>query len=281
MSSTAFVHIRPSGRWRWLNIRELWEYRDLLLSLGLRDVMLRYKQTLLGVVWVVLQPIVSAGILTAVFGFVAAAPSPAGVPYFVFAYLGQMAWTLFGLTLARTGGALVGNGAIVLKIYFPRIILPLATLLAVLLDFLIGFSIALPMVFAYTTHISLWAVVISGLGLILAATGLGLIVAAISAKFRDILFLLPLVVQLGLYASPVAYGLDIARDNLAKYSPRYFDLYMLNPLSALIEAFRWGLLGQGLFLPGYFVYGMVASLALFAAGVLVFQSSAGKFADVI
>src|SRR6478609_3133338 len=126
MDATSVTHIRSGARWRLLGLGDVWAYRGLLLSLGLRDVKLRYKQTLLGVFWVVLQPLLSAGILTAVFGYIAAVPSPSGVPYFVFAYLGQMAWTLFSLTLSRTSGSMIGSVGLVMKIYFPRPILPLA-----------------------------------------------------------------------------------------------------------------------------------------------------------
>ena len=149
MDANSLTHIRPGARWRSLGLADVWEYRNLLLSLGLRDVKLRYKQTLLGVAWVVLQPVLSAGILTAVFGFIAAVPSPSGVPYFVFAYMGQVAWTLFSLTLTRTSGSMVGSAALVMKIYFPRPILPLATILSVLLDFAICLALAVPMVILY------------------------------------------------------------------------------------------------------------------------------------
>lgn len=282
MDSTTLVHIRRGARWRSLGIGDVWEYRGLLLSLGLRDVKLRYKQTLLGVVWVVLQPLLSAGILTAVFGFIAAVPSPAGVPYFVFAYLGQMPWTLFSLTLARTSGSMVGNITLVMKIYFPRPILPLATILAVLLDFAISFTVAVPMVMLYGHGtINVPVVVSAGALLLLCATGIGFVLASLSVRYRDVLFMLPLIVQLGLYASPVAYGLEVARDSLNKYSASYFDIYMLNPLASLIEAFRWGLLGRGLFLPGYFAYGAVFSVVVFVAGLAVFRASERKFADVI
>lgn len=282
MDTIPVVHIRRGARWRALGLGDVWQYRGLLLSLGLRDVKLRYKQTVLGVAWVVLQPLLAAGILTGVFGLIAGVPSPEGIPYFVFAYVGQMAWTLFSLTLTRTSGAMVGNIILVTKIYFPRPILPLATILAVLLDFLIGFALAVPMIMWYGSGtINLPVVAGACLALMLSAAGIGFVLAAISVRFRDVLYLLPLVVQVGLYASPVAYGLTVARDSLSKYNPGYFDLYMLNPLSSPIEAFRWALLGEGLFLPRYFAYSAVCSIVLFIVGFAVFRTSEGKFADVI
>lgn len=282
MAASPVIHIRRGARWRWLGVADVWEYRGLLLNLGLRDVKLRYKQTLLGALWVVLQPLLSAGILTAVFGFIAAVPSPSGVPYFVFAYLGQMAWTLFSLTLSRTSGSMVGSAALVMKIYFPRPILPLATIIAVLLDFAICFALAVPMIVMYGTGtINLPILAASSVVILLCATGIGLVLAAVSVRFRDVLYLLPLIIQLGLYASPVAYGLDVARTSLTRYSPRYFDLYMLNPMASLVEAFRFSLLGRGLFLPAHFAYGAVFSVIIFVAGFAVFRAKEGKFADVI
>jgi lipopolysaccharide transport system permease protein len=282
MNEVPSVHIRRGARWRGLGFTDVWQYRGLLFSLGLRDVKLRYKQTLLGVAWVVLQPLLSAGILTAVFGFIVAIPSPEGVPYFVMAYLGQMGWSLFSLTVTRTAGSMVGNIALVMKVYFPRPILPLATILAVLLDFAISFAIAIPLIIWYRQgpmHIGI--VLASSVLLILCATGIGFLLAALSVRFRDVIYVLPFIVQLGLYASPVAYGLVIARDNLGKLDPRYFPVYMLNPLASLVEAFRYGLLGQGLFLPQYFAYSAVFSVAIFVLGFWAFRTYEGKFPDVI
>jgi lipopolysaccharide transport system permease protein len=282
MDSRTLTHIRRGARWRGLGLGDVWAYRGLLVSLGVRDVKLRYKQTLLGVAWVVMQPLLSAGIMTVVFGYIAALPGPAGVPYFVFAYLGQMAWSLFSLTVARTSGSMVGSMALVMKVYFPRPILPLATILAVLLDFAISFALAVPMIAVYGTgRVNLPVAAIAGFALMLAAAGIGFLLSAVSVRFRDVLFVLPLILQLGLYASPVAYGVDVVRDNLTQHSPVYFVAYMLNPLASLIEAFRWSLLGHGTFMPGYFAYGLLASIVLFVVGFAVFRASEGKFADVI
>lgn len=276
------VLIRPRTPWRALAVADVWEYRHLLLMFGLRDVKLRYRQTYLGVAWVVLNPLLSAGILTVVFGYIAGIQSPAGVPYFAFAYLGQVGWLLFSATAARTSNAMVGNAGLVMKIYFPRPILPLSSLLAVLLDFTIAFLLAIPIIWFYAAGFPNIALTLgSGLLLMLLATGLGLLLAAGSVRFRDVLFVLPLLLQVGLYGSPVAYGLEVARDNLTRYSPLYFEIYMLNPLASLIEGFRLGLIGHGLVLPGYFVYSAIVSLLTFVLGLFVFRSAEGRFADVI
>jgi lipopolysaccharide transport system permease protein len=282
VDTPAVIHVRRGARWRAFGLGDVWAYRGLLLNLALRDVKLRYKQTIVGIFWVVLQPLLAAGIMTVAFGYIAGVRGPEGMPYFVFAYLGQMGWTLFSLTLVRTSGSMVANSAIVMKIYFPRPVLPLSTILAALLDFAICFTLAIPMVVRYgqgVTHLPV--ALLSGVLLVLFATGLGFILAALSVRFRDVLFVLPFIVQLGLYASPVAYGLEVARDNLTAYSTGYFDLYMLNPLASLIEAFRWGLVGEGLFLPAYFAYGALCAVAMLVGGFALFRASEGRFADVI
>ena len=276
------VVIRPGARWRGLGFGDIWEARQLVWGFGLRDIKLRYKQTFLGVAWVILQPLLGAGLLTAVFGYIAGIPGPAGVPYFAFAFVGQVIWMLFGLTFARASGAMAGNLALVVKTYFPRPILPLSTVLAALLDFAIGFAFVVPIVFSYGHGLNRPDVaIVAGASLLLLGVGCGMVFAAISVRFRDALFVVPLLVQVGLYGSPVAYGLDVARENLSRHSPVYFQMYMLNPLASLIESFRWGLLGWGEFSPGHFAYAVIASIVCFAGGFCFFRTVEGKFADVI
>jgi lipopolysaccharide transport system permease protein len=279
--STPVVHVRRNARWRGLGLADIWAYRGLMLTLGLRDIKLRQKQTLLGIGWVVLQPLLSAGVLTVVFGLVVAVPTPGGLPFFVFAYLGQMGWSLFSVSLSRTSGSLRGNVALVMKIYFPRPILPFAGVVAGLVDFSIAFTLAIPMIAAYSTGIHIPVAVLAGISMVLLATGIGFMFSSLSVKYRDVLYGLPFVVQLGMYASPVAYSLALARENLEARSPLYFALYMLNPITSLVESFRWALLGEGLFLPGYLAYAVAVSVLVFVAGFLVFRSQEGRFADVI
>jgi lipopolysaccharide transport system permease protein len=280
--SQSTVVIEPGSTWRLLALRDVWEYRYLLLMFGLRDVKLRYKQTFLGVLWVVMQPLLSAGLMTVVFGYIAGMPSAEGVPYFAFAYTGQLAWTLFSLAVARTAGSMVGNIAMVTKIYFPRPILPFASLLAALLDFAIASAIAIPIVVIYGQGWpNLPAVLGASVLLLLGATGIGLLLAAVSVSYRDALYVLPLLLQVGLYACPVAYGLQVVRESLSKFSPAYFEIYMLNPAASLVELFRWGLLGQGLITPRHVTYSAVACSLVFVVGLVVFRRSEGRFADVI
>src|SRR4051812_20603144 len=188
-AAPATVVIRPRRGWHVFTVQDIWEYRHLLWTLGMRDVKLRYKQTYLGALWVLIQPLLATGILTAVFGYIAAIPSPSGVPYFAYVYIGQVGFQLFSLTLARTSGAMIGNSVLVTKIYVPRPLLPLSTIPAVLLDFLIGFALAIPIILVYGIHLSnAWMALVAGLALLLLATGVGLAFAALSVWYRDVLF---------------------------------------------------------------------------------------------
>lgn len=261
---------------------DVWEHKHLLWMFGLRDIKLRYKQTFLGVAWVVLQPLLSAGLLTVVFGYIANMPSAGGVPYFAFAYIGQLPWTLFSLSASRSASSMVGNIGMVLKIYFPRPLLPFGALLAVILDFGIASVLAVPIVIYYGQGVPNFPVAIGvSLLLMLNAAGVGLVLAALSVRFRDALYVLPLLLQIGLYASPVAYGLEVVQTRLSKHSPLYFELYMLNPAASLVETFRWAVLGHGLLLPRHIAYSAVVSVVMFVVGLAVFRRSERKFADVI
>jgi lipopolysaccharide transport system permease protein len=270
-----FLTIRPSRGWAALDLRELWQFRDLLLTLAMRDVKLRYKQTALGVVWVVLQPLVSAGIFSFVFGKVAKLPSD-GVPYFVFSYAGLLAWNAFSSTLSKVSGSLVGNANLVSKVYFPRLTLPLSTVFSSLLDF--GVALVMLAVLMVVYH------VVPGLGLLLLpvwlllllllSIGFGLFAASLMVSYRDIQYILPVATQFLLYASPIAYAVSAV--------PEKFRLiYFLNPLSSLLEAFRWSLLNRGSLHPGMLAYATLFSVGIFLLGAFSFKRMERRFADVI
>jgi len=280
-SSTARVDsrplkiIKPKSGWQALNVPELWRFRDLLLILAQRDVRLRYKQTVLGVIWVVLQPLISAGIFAFVFGKVAKLDSD-GVPYFVFAYAGLLAWNLFSNTLTKVSGSLVGNANLVSKVYFPRLVLPLSTVFSSLLDFAV--ALCMLVIIMAVTHVA------PGIGLLLLpiwmflllllSTGAGLFAASLMVSYRDIQYILPVVTQFLLYASPVAY-------TVSHISPRLQTLYLLNPISSLLEAFRWSLLNRGTLHPVMIGYAALFSVAVFFFGAYTFRLMERRFADVI
>jgi len=259
-----------------VDLREIWEFRDLFRSLTERDLKLRYKQTVLGVLWVVLQPLTAAGIFAFVFGRVAKLEAPGGVPYFLFSFTGMLVWTLFNGTLNRASGAMLGNEHLISKVYFPRLILPLATVGAALLDFLVSsvMLVVLLLVFWHLPGLSFllipWCVAI----VLILALGVGMIAGALAVSYRDVGYIVPVALQFLLYLSPIAYP-------LAEVPEVYRALYSLNPLVPLLESFRWALLGVGELPIGGLVYATIVSLAVALAGTFVFRRMERRFADVI
>ncbi len=231
-----YVKIRAPRGWAPLNLHDVWQFRDLLLALAGRDIKLRYKQTALGVLWVILQPLMAAGVFSFVFGRIAQLPSD-GLPYFVFSYAGLLGWTLFAGTLTKTSGCLVGNSQLVSKIYFPRLVLPLSAVPSVLIDFGVASGMMVALMCWYHIQpgpgillVPLWIAM-----LLLLSLGVGLGTAALMVNYRDVGYVLPVLTQILLSASPVAYSLRYA---LTRIPPRFHDLYLLNPLAATLEALR-------------------------------------------
>lgn len=271
-----FRRIRSDARRTPLDWAELWRYRDLWLTLALRDIKLRYRQTALGVAWVVLLPLIASGVFTLVFGIVARLPSD-GSPYFLFVFAGFLGWSSFQNTLTRCGTSLVGNTSLVTKVYFPRIMLPASTVLASLLDFAIGAVLFLAALLVRGEMPSLASLALVPLLLVLLqllALGLGLFMAALTVRFRDVQYVLPFLIQLLLYASPVAYGVAVVPDRLRRF-------YLLNPVAPLLDALRAALLGRGeihwLAIGG----SAVVTVVLLVAGTLFFLHQDRQYADVI
>lgn len=269
------LKIRPSRGWSAINVREIWQFRDLLLTLAGRDVKLRYKQTALGVVWVIFQPLAAAGIFALVFGRVAGLSSE-GVSYFIFAYAGNLCWNAFSSTLTRASSCMVQNSGLVSKIYFPRMILPLSTLLSTLLDFVIALALLIVLLpifgVPYQWNMLLLPVWL-GLALMLSL-GIGLFSAALMVSYRDIQHILPVFTNFLMFGSPVAYSVtEVPKDLMF--------LYMLNPLSGLLEAFRWSILGTGSLQPQYVGYAAAVSVFVFVLGAFSFRRMEKRFADVI
>jgi len=274
-SEAPWVVIEPRSGWSALNLISVWRYRDLLLTLANRDVKLRYKQTALGVVWVILQPLLAAGIFTFVFGTVARMPSD-GLPYFVFSYAGLLAWHSFNSTLTRASASVVGNAQLVAKVFFPRLILPLSTVLATLIDFVVALVLMIILMVVYGITPG-WGVLLMPLWLLLLialAVGIGVYTSALTVKYRDLQYVLPVLLQMLLYGSPVAYS-------VAAVPERYRPLYFLNPLSGLLEAFRWSLLGRGQLDWGYVVYSATCVVVCVVGGAFAFKKMERAFADVI
>lgn len=256
-------------------IRELVGARDLAIILIRRELQVRYKQTVLGVVWIVLQPLVPALIFAVVFGSFAKLPS-AGAPYLLFALSGLVLYGLFSSTVNRAGGSLIREGGLISKIYFPRAVLPLASGLAGLVDVVVGLAVVIVLMVVMGQSFSPALVatpLILGLTMTLAL-GIGLGVAALSAHFRDVGYIVPFVLQLLLYGSPVVYSMEVLPRSLV-------DLFALNPLVPLIEAFRWSLLGTPAPGIGQVLIGTASGAVMVIAGILIFSRASRDVADVV
>ncbi len=258
-----------------LNLKETWLFRDLLFTLATRDVKLRYKQTALGVMWVVLQPLLAAGIFSFVFGRVAKMPSD-GIPYFLFAYAGQLGWNLFNNIVTRSSGCLVTNSQLISKIFFPRLILPLSTVPSALLDFGVAavMMIALMIVYQKAPWLGLALLPVWTMILIILAMGIGLWLSALMVPYRDVQYILPVMMQLVLYGSPIAYATSAVPEN-------FRTLFHLNPLSGLLDAFRWSILGTTPPPWGSVIYAAIVAVVMLVCGAFVFKKMERRFADVI
>lgn len=269
------VTIRPSRGWAALNLRELWHYRDLLYILAQRDVKLRYKQTVLGVAWVVLQPLVASLIFAVIFGLFADLPSD-GVPYLLFVFAGMLPWNYFSGALQRAGNSLIGDARLISKVYFPRLIIPLASTFAVLIDFAVSLVVFFVLALFYRSGLS-WQIVALPYFLLittLGAVGVSLWLSALNVQYRDFMYALPFLIQVWMFASPVVYSSSLIPEPWRR-------LYALNPAVGYIEGFRWSLLGQATLDWWMVVSATVISLLAFVGGAFFFRRVERTFADVI
>jgi lipopolysaccharide transport system permease protein len=281
MSTTAArVHapttLRPTRGWAGIDLGELFRFRDLTLELASRDIKLRYKQTALGVAWVVLQPLAAAGMLNFAFGIVAGLQVQ-GTPYFLFSFAGLIGWNIFSWTLTKTSLSMVGNSYLISKVYFPRLILPLSGTLSTLLDSAVSFAVFAVLLAFYGVKpgLELALVPIWILLLLCLALGVGLIAAALTVEYRDVQHILPIVVPFLLYASPVGYD---ASHLPARYRGLFF---VVNPLAGLIEGLRSSLLREPLPSLVYVSWSAGVAVVVFLAGTAIFQRTQRRFADVL
>jgi lipopolysaccharide transport system permease protein len=267
--------IKPSNGWRALNLRELWRYRELIYFLAWRDVKVRYKQTALGVAWAVLQPVLGMVIFSVFFGRLARMPSE-GVPYPLFAYAGLLPWTYFANAAVNAGGSLVANTNLVSKVYFPRLVIPLAAVVVGLIDLAIGFLILIVLLLIFGT-VPGPAVALLPLFIVLAvatALGVGVWLSALDVEYRDVRYAIPFLIQVWLFATPVVYPASLVPE-------KWRILFGLNPMAGVVEGFRWALLGTN-DAPGPLVAvsALVAAVVL-ASGLMYFRRMERGFADVI
>jgi lipopolysaccharide transport system permease protein len=267
--------LKPRRGWQAVDVGELWRFRDLLWTLALRDVKLRYRQTALGALWVVLQPLIAAGIFSFVFGTVANLPS-GNAPYIVFAFAGTMGWYVFSTTLTKSSASLVAHQGMVQKVYFPRLALPLSAIPGAVLDFVVSLGV-MAVLLALNHSFPGWSILALPLWLVLMlmlSLGLGLIASALMVSYRDVTQVLPVFTQMLLYISPVAYS-------IAAIPSQYRFVYSLNPLVGVLEGFRWSLVEGSDLRVGAAAYSAVMAVVAVAVGALVFKRMERKFADVI
>jgi lipopolysaccharide transport system permease protein len=260
---------------------DLWRYRELFFILAWRDINVRYKQTIAGVAWGLLQPFVTMIIMTIVFGKLAGLHSEGAVPYAIMVFSGMLPWQFFANALATSGQSLVGNSGLISKIYFPRLIVPASTIVVALVDFLLSLLILGAMMVFYRFAPS-WRLLSLPLLLGVAfvtSLGPGLLVAALNVKYRDFRFLLPFIIQFGLYLCPVGFSSSIVREKLGD---GIFLLYSLNPMVGVIDGFRWAILGQAanIYLPSFLI-SITMSAALLPLGIWYFRKMERTFADII
>jgi lipopolysaccharide transport system permease protein len=256
---------------------DLWRYRELFLVLAWRDISVRYKQTIIGILWAILRPLLTMVILTVIFSKIAKLPSDGSAPYALLVFAAMLPWSLFSNALSESSNSLISNANLIGKVYFPRLIIPAATMVTAFIDFLISFGILIGMMvyyqFAPSWHILLLPLFI--LLALLASLGPGLWITALNVKYRDFRYIIPFVVQFGLYVSPVGFSSKVVPE-------QWRLLYSLNPMVGVIDGFRWCILGGNspIYVPGFLL--SIAIIAFFLwLGVSRFRKMERTFADLI
>ena len=274
-SELPHTRIEPSKGWISLGLKDLWQYRELLFFLTWRDIKVRYKQTALGATWAVIQPLFTMLMFTLFFGRLAKVPSD-GIPYPLFSYTGLLPWQLFAYALTESSNSVVVNERLITKVYFPRLVVPLASILAGLVDFAIAFTLVIGMMVWYGVRPT-WAVLTLPFFVIftmVTALGVGLWLSALNVQYRDVRYTLTFIVQFWLIASPVAYSSTLV-------PARWRPFYGLNPMAGVIEGFRWALLGKAQ-APGTMLWVSVVVVAVVLVGGLYYYRRMEKtFADVV
>jgi lipopolysaccharide transport system permease protein len=267
--------IEPSGTWAAPNLGQLWEYRELLYFLVWRDIKVRYKQTVLGAAWAVLQPLATMAVFSIFLGRLAGVPSD-GLPYPLFAFAALVPWHLFAHALTESANSLVANQQLLTKVYFPRLVIPLAAVLAGLVDFTLALGVLIAMMAWYGLGVTpaVLALPLFVLLVVVTALGAGLWLSALNVRYRDVRYTLPFLAQMWLFATPVAYPSSLV-------PPRWQALYALNPLASVVEGFRWALLGAEGHLGWPLAVSAPAAVLLLAGGLLYFRRTERTLADVL
>jgi lipopolysaccharide transport system permease protein len=269
------VRIRASGGWRSLDLRDLWAYRELLYFLVWRDIKVRYKQTVLGAAWAILQPFATMVVFSLFFGKLAGVPSE-GLPYPIFSYAALVPWTFFAQGVSQSANSVVSSQNLITKVYFPRLAIPLATVLAGVVDFVLAFVVLLGMM-AYYGIAPTSNVVFLPLFLLLAfvtATGAGLWLSALNVRYRDVRYVVPFLTQIWLLLTPIAYPSTLLPG-------AWRTVYGINPMAGVADGFRWALLGSGSAPGPMLAVSSVAAVVLLLSGALYFRRLERNFADIV
>jgi len=267
--------IQPSQGWVSLKLHELWEYRELLYFLTWRDIKVRYKQTVLGAAWAIIQPFFTMVVFSLFFGKLAKMPSD-GIPYPIFSYAALVPWTFFANGLNQSSNSLVGSANLIKKVYFPRLIVPISSLISGVVDFLLSFLVLLGMML-YFGILPTWNVVWLPLLLLLAlavALGVGLWLSAMNVRYRDVRYVVPFLIQIWLFATPIAYPSSLL-------SEPWRTLYGINPMVGVVEGFRWALLGTDTAPGPMIAVSSLIAMALLISGAFYFRRMEKTFADVV
>jgi homopolymeric O-antigen transport system permease protein len=269
------LRIKPSHGWVSLNFRELWEYRELLYFLTWRDIKVRYKQTALGAAWAIIQPFFTMVVFSLFFGKLAKIPSD-GVPYPIFSYAALVPWTFFAHGLNQSSHSLVGSANLIRKIYFPRLIVPLSSVLSGAVDFALAFLVLLGMMLYYgvVPTVNIFLLPLFFLLAMVTSLGVGLWLSALNVEFRDVRYAVPFLVQFWLFSTPIAYPSSLLQEP-------WRTLYGINPMVGVVEGFRWALLGTDTAPGPIIAVSAVVALALLVGGAFYFRRMEKTFADVV
>ena len=267
--------IQPSKGWIALNLRELWDYRELLYFLVWRNVKVRYKQAALGILWVILQPLLTMVVFSIVFGQLAKLPSD-GIPYPIFTFTALLPWQLFAYAVNESGNSLVANQQLITKVYFPRLIIPISAVLTGLIDFSVSFFVLLALMFYYRIFptLALFTLPLFILLAIATAFAVGLWLSALNVRYRDVRYVIQFFTQFWLFVTPVAYSASLIPE-------RWRVLYGLNPMTGGVEGFRWALLGRGRDLELLLFISVFVVIVLLLGGIFYFRRMEKTFADVV
>jgi lipopolysaccharide transport system permease protein len=269
------VIIEPPRRWMPLDLRELWDQRELVYFLAWRDIKVRYKQTALGASWAILQPIFGMAVFSVFFGKLGRIPSD-GLPYPLWSFAGLVPWSFFSQALTQSANSLVMSQNLLRKVYFPRLAIPIATVLSAAVDLALAFVVLLVMMAFYGVFPTTRAVLVIPLAALafVAALGAGLWLAALSVRYRDVRYVVPVLVQFWLFATPIAYPSSLLPHN-------WRVLYALNPMTGVVEGFRWALLGAHTTPGAMLAVSTVAAIVILIGGAYYFRSMERTFADLV